>query len=174
MSEARAAEERLKAQLAQANSARQALTVVVQDVTRRLQAAGLVRPDAEPGELLSGLDRALERRPGGDAATPAPATPDPARASTAFARGFSAYRAGNWPAAERSLTAAVQADASDARYHYFLGLARLAQGKGGPAVEDFRRGAALERQNQPNAAEVDRALELMPRDARQAVNRYRP
>ena len=84
------------------------------------------------------------------------------------------YRGGDYAAAEQWFAAAEQANDHDARYPYFLGLARLAQGRRVAAVADFGRGAALERQNLPNAAEVDRALEAVPRDARLMIGRYRP
>jgi hypothetical protein len=166
--EAKAAEDRLQGQLAQVTAARQALTTFAREVARRLEAAKLVAADPAPPELLAALDRALERRPGSQA------VPDPAQAQQYFAHGWHAYRGRDYAAAEQSFTLAVQANDRDARYQYFLGLARLAQGRSAQAAEDFRRGAALERQNLPNAGEVDRALESVPHEARRLVGMYRP
>jgi TolA-binding protein len=166
--EARTVEDRLKGQLAQMTTARQGLTAFVQEVARRLQAAQLVAPNPAATELLAGLDRALARRPG------SAAEPNPAQAEQHYTKGYRAYRGGDYAEAEQRFAAAELANDRDARYPYFLGLARLAQGKSAAAVADFRRGAALEQQNLPNAAEVDRALEAVPRDARLAIGRYRP
>ena len=58
----------------------------------------------------------------------------------------------NHPAG-KEFAAAVENDNGDARYYYFLGLARLAQGKR-DAYEDFDQGARLEELGRPTRAAV--------------------
>ena len=67
---------------------------------------------------------------------------------------------------------AIKNDALDARYHYFLGLARLAQNKQ-EAYEDFEQGAKLEAQDRPSRVAVSVALERVQGPARQALNETR-
>ena len=61
---------------------------------------------------------------------------------------------------------------SDARYLWFLGLARYQQGKSS-YHEDFRQAAALEQQGNPNRAEVNAALERIQGPLRAVLARYR-
>ena len=81
---------------------------------------------------------------------------------------------GRYREAENFFQAAARGDDKDARYHYFLGLSHWAQGKHETAAEQFRRGAKLEQENKPSQVFIQLALDQLPREARRALNRYRP
>jgi hypothetical protein len=166
--ESLASEARLKAQVDQLVAAQAGLTEFRQAVGKRLQAARLAAPNAAPAALLTGLDRALERRPYAAAAAEVPE-----QATRALSSGWSAYAAGDYARAERDFAAAAQAGERNAVAYYFLGLARAAEGQQAAADAAFRQGVALERQNQPNPGEVERALERLPTASRRLVNAYR-
>jgi hypothetical protein len=165
--EARAADARWQARVDQLAAAQRTLTGFMQDVTRRLQAARLVAPNAAPQELLAGLDKALQRRPD------VPAAPAAIPAASYYSSGRTDYNAGDYYRAERKFAAAAGSGERNAVYYYFLGLSRLGLGRQAAADEAFRQGAALERQNLPNPGEVDHALERLPTASRQVVNAYR-
>ena len=63
-------------------------------------------------------------------------------------------------------------DGNDARYFYFLGLSRLAQGSR-EAMEDFDEAAQLERAGKPDRAAVSTALERVQGPMRRALNNIR-
>ena len=73
---------------------------------------------------------------------------DPLEAEKHYAAGLRWYYDGQYGKAEKEFFTAVEQDGQDARYYYFLGLARLMQGDRDSA-EDFEQGARLERQNRP-------------------------
>jgi tetratricopeptide (TPR) repeat protein len=98
---------------------------------------------------------------------------NPLQAEGYYAQGQRAYWARRYADAEKAFAAAVEADGQDARHHYFLGLARLAQGNR-QAYEDFEQGARLERLERPGRAAVSAALERLQGSARQTVNSFRP
>jgi hypothetical protein len=100
--------------------------------------------------------------------------PDGAIADQLWAHGLRAYRQQDFAAAIQWFAIAEQAIGHDARLAYFSGLARHSLGQVDPAVADFRRGAEFECQSKPNAAEVDRALEAVPHEARLVVSPFRP
>ena len=60
----------------------------------------------------------------------------------------------------------------DARYHYFLGLSRLAQDKR-EAYEDFDQAARLERLGRPGRPAVSAALERVQGPMRRVLNEIR-
>jgi hypothetical protein len=74
--------------------------------------------------------------------------------------------------AEKEFLAAVQNDNGDARYYYFLGLSRLAQGKR-EAYEDFDEASRLERLGRPDRAQVSAALERVQGPMRRVLNSVR-
>ncbi len=96
--------------------------------------------------------------------------PDVAAADRYYMIGRRHYFAGAYPAAEESFRAAVKEDDADARYHYFLGLARLAQGKKEGAEAAFDKGAALEAQGLPPRRDVNAALEPIQGALRRRLN----
>jgi hypothetical protein len=98
--------------------------------------------------------------------------PDPLNGERHYAAGLNFYFAKKYANAEKELRAAIEDDNNDARYYYFLGLARLAQGKRG-AAEDFDQGARLERLGRPGRAAVSRALERVQGPARFRLNEVR-
>ncbi|MFO0927033.1 MAG: hypothetical protein U0736_08320 [Gemmataceae bacterium] len=99
-------------------------------------------------------------------------TPNPLRSEKHYAAGLNQYFAGQYGRAEKEFLSAVENDRNDARYHYFLGLARLAQGKR-EAYEDFDQGARLERQGRPDSAAVAAALERVQGQMRWVLNAAR-
>lgn len=160
---------------AQANEALQALT-------RQLAEAQYVSPKAGPGDLARGLARALNEARLAGTGTPKagvarpefPTRPvDPLEAEDQYTAGRLAFHAGNYAEAEQAFFEAARHGGQDARYLYFLGLARFAQGKGDLAAADFRDAARLERQSRPGRATVNAALERVQGPAREAVERFR-
>jgi len=97
---------------------------------------------------------------------------DPALVRRAVEAGASGYVLKG--VGRRELLAAVEADDQDARYFYFLGLARWALDNRADAKADFEDGARLERANRPGRKAVSTALERVQGPARQAVNGVRP
>ncbi|MGL6073971.1 MAG: hypothetical protein ACRC8S_07405 [Fimbriiglobus sp.] len=75
--------------------------------------------------------------------------------------------------AEVLLTKATAQDANDARYWYYLGLVRLAQGKPS-AVDAFQKGAENEGRNSPSFQDINTALERIQGPARRTLASYRP
>jgi hypothetical protein len=98
--------------------------------------------------------------------------PDPMEAERHYAAGLNFYFGRNYANAEKELVAAVENDNSDARYFYFLGLSRLAQGNR-DGYEDLDQGARLERQGRPDRAAVSAALERIQGPLRRTVNAVR-
>ncbi|HEV3083483.1 MAG TPA: hypothetical protein VGY66_27120 [Gemmataceae bacterium] len=91
-----------------------------------------------------------------------------------YAKGLGLYRTALYAEAEQEFDAAVQADDQDARYHYYQGLARWAQGKHEQAATSFRAGAHMERDNKPSRIFVKVALDHVDLATLKEVNRYRP
>jgi tetratricopeptide (TPR) repeat protein len=98
--------------------------------------------------------------------------PNPAEAERHYAAGVNHYFRRRYSEAERELLSAVENDSTDARYYYFLGLARLAQGKR-TANEDFDQAARLERAGRPDRASVSKALERVQGNDREVLNGIR-
>src|SRR5207248_10291542 len=98
--------------------------------------------------------------------------PNPALAERHFGRGAHLFWQRNYAAAEREFDEALRYFPSDARYLWFLGLARYQQGKSS-YHEDFRQAAALEQSGSPNRAEVNAALERVQGPVRGVLGRYR-
>jgi hypothetical protein len=124
-----------------------------------------------PPALANGLLTILQshpalRRPEGTDA------PDPVEADKHYAEGLNRYFAEDYPGAEKELAEAVRLYGRDARYFYFLGLARLHQGKRGAAA-DFVQGARLEALDLPPQAAVSRSLERIQGRVRLLLNEAR-
>lgn len=94
------------------------------------------------------------------------------KANRSYADGLTAYRSGRYPAAETAFAAATQSNPADARYWYYLGLARTQAGTTG-ADEAFKKGAQMEAINKPAVREIDAALEKLSFADKQRVNKYR-
>ena len=77
--------------------------------------------------------------------------PNPLLAEAHYGAGIRQYFDHRYADAEKEFAEAVKNESQDARYHYFLGLARLAQKKN-EAYEDFVQGAILENQGRPSRA----------------------
>jgi len=95
--------------------------------------------------------------------------PNAMEAESQYATGVRRYFGRDYSEAEKSLLEAIRLNGGDARYYYFLGLARLMQGNR-EAYEDFNRGALLEKDNRPGRALVSQALERVQGPIRQIVN----
>lgn len=101
---------------------------------------------------------------------------DPLAAEQHFAAGMAHYFARRFAQAEQQFLAAVQNDSLDARYHYFLGLARWSQAtrpKLAEARQDFQRGADLEHRGRPGSEAIDVMLERVQGRPRQEVDQFR-
>jgi tetratricopeptide (TPR) repeat protein len=98
--------------------------------------------------------------------------PDPVQGEKYYAAGLRFFAGRRWADAEREFLAAVENDGGDARYHYYLGLARLAQGNRA-GYEDFDRAAALERAGRPDRAAVSVSLERVQGPMRAILNAVR-
>ena len=98
--------------------------------------------------------------------------PDPTKAEQFYASGLGFYNARKYASAEKDFLSAVENDKADARYYYFLGLSRLAQGNR-DAYEDFEQGSRLERRNKPGRAAVSAALERVQGPMRLRLNEAR-
>jgi tetratricopeptide (TPR) repeat protein len=98
--------------------------------------------------------------------------PNPGEAERHYAAGLNFYFNRRYSDAEKEFLSAVENDNGDARYYYFLGLSRLAQGKR-TAAEDFDQGARLERAGRPDRGSVSRALERVQGSDRETLNGIR-
>jgi tetratricopeptide (TPR) repeat protein len=133
---------------------------------------GLEKLDKDP-EHAKGLRFLMENHPAlriPDGSMPA----DPINAEKHYALGLRLYWSRQYAAAEKEFFNAVRYHDQDARYMYFLGLSRLAQGKRAFAEASFRRGGMLEQANKPASATVSSVLERVQGPDRQLLNRYRP
>lgn len=93
-------------------------------------------------------------------------------AEKAYGLGLEAYYARRMADAETHLKTATLKNPNDARYWYFLGLARWQQGRNSEAEADFRRGAALEARGL--AVNIGNELVRVQGPARAALDAVRP
>jgi tetratricopeptide (TPR) repeat protein len=98
--------------------------------------------------------------------------PHPVQAEKHYSQGLTRYFARDYAQAEKEFSRAIENFDRDARYHYFLGLAQLAQGKRG-SQENFEQGARLESDNRPTQSAVNAALERIQGDPRRLINEAR-
>jgi hypothetical protein len=122
----------------------------------------------DQADLLLWLVKNHPRLSGPDART----VPNPLEAEKNYAAGLRYYNERRYSDAEKAFLGAVEQDGQDARYFYFLGLARWQQGKRS-AYEDFEQGALLEQKNRPSRAAVSAALERVQGRARRDLNEVR-
>lgn len=151
---------------AQALAIKGLYTRALQVYTAGLRDNGLLAPEHANTllELLQG--HPVLRRP------ESKEQPDPLRGERHYASGLNQFFAGQYARAEKEFLSAVENDKNDARYHYYLGLTRLAQGKR-EAHEDFDQGARLERQGRPDTTAVSAALERVQGPMRKLLNAAR-
>jgi tetratricopeptide (TPR) repeat protein len=102
------------------------------------------------------------------------ATAEPVVAELHYGSGLVHYYAERYAEAEKAFLEAARAHDQDARYLYFLGLARMHQGKRDLAYEDFRLAARLEQEHRPSREAVSTALERVQGPSRAALNQFRP
>jgi tetratricopeptide (TPR) repeat protein len=151
---------------AQALAIKGLYTRALREYTTGLRDSKLLAP-RHANELLSHID-AHPAFKNSDVKT----TPDPLEGERLFAAGLRLYTAKRYPEAEREFAAAIENDANDARYIYYLGLARLMQGNR-DGLEDFDRAARLERTGRPDRAAVSAALERVQGPVRETLNAVR-
>ncbi len=96
------------------------------------------------------------------------------QSAAAYDAGTTAYFAGRHADAEKAFADAAKADPADARYWYFLGLSKYAQGKTADAAKDFKTGAEWESRAKPGRRAVAAALERVQGPARLALEAARP
>ena len=102
--------------------------------------------------------------------------PNPLMADKHFGNGLELFWTRNYAGAEIEFTKAITFYDEDARYRYFLGMARFLQGtpqKRKLAEFDFEKGVQLELSRHPGAREVNASLERVQGDLRRLVNAYR-
>jgi hypothetical protein len=98
---------------------------------------------------------------------------NPLEAERRFGAGQRLYFDRQFANAEKEFVEAVAQNGQDARYFYFLGLSRLAQGKRSDALADFEQGARLEDRNRPPPAAVNAELERIQGPDRRTLNGVR-
>jgi tetratricopeptide (TPR) repeat protein len=128
---------------------------------------------ALPREYDGVLDRILAQHPALQKPDPN-LVPDDSLAIKHYSDGLEFYRKGDYKKAEVELVQAIRYDPKDARYHYFLGMARWHDGRHEAATEDFKAGSLLELRGQPTYRVVNASLERVQGDLRKAVEKYRP
>jgi hypothetical protein len=123
-------------------------------------------------EALQDINTPAALRPN-SSDTRAQGDPNPLQAEWHFAAGVNSYWSGAYARAEEQFQAAIRNDNQDARYHYYLGLARWPQGKRDAARNAFERGAELERDNRPAREAINALLERVQGSLRQEVDQFR-
>jgi hypothetical protein len=94
------------------------------------------------------------------------------QAARAYATGLEHFAVNRFNEAEAWFNVAVQKHANDARYWYYLGLAKARQGR--DASADFASGAKLEARGLPNAAAVNSDITRVQGALRQSLDAARP
>jgi hypothetical protein len=112
------------------------------------------------------LDHPALRRPESQAVA------NPQSAERHYMIGLRLLYSGQYAAAEKELLTAISQDGEDARYYYFLGLARHYQGKK-DALTDYEQAARLEQQGLPPREAIDSALERVQGTARRPIDSAR-
>ena len=99
--------------------------------------------------------------------------PDPLLAEKHYTKGLQHYFANQNAKAEEEFKQAITHNGQDARYHYYYGLALLAQNKRAVAKESMRTGSKLEHDNKPGPSTVGASLERVQGSTREFINYYR-
>jgi hypothetical protein len=130
---------------------------------------------AFPGAPTKDLLKLVEDHPAfqvGERAGP----PNSFLAERHFGRGLHLFWQAQYPAAEEEFRKAVTYFDQDARYQYYLGLARLQQNskaKQEAARFNFEQGSRLEAENHPGPVMVNASLERLQGQLRQYLDEYR-
>ncbi len=95
------------------------------------------------------------------------------KAGRNYADGVDAYRRRAFTDAEALFAAATVSQPADARYWYYLGLARTQTGTTG-ADDAFKKGADMERRNKPSGKDIDAAFAQLSLPEKDRVNKFRP
>jgi hypothetical protein len=129
----------------------------------------------QPGIQNKDLDRMIQEHPAFQ--TPDTLTrPNAFLAERQFGQGLHYYWNKRYAKAEENFKAAVGFFKEDARYYYFLGLARYHQKgqlKRDAAVFALEQGARMEADNHPSASEVNLSLERVQGNLRRFVDQFR-
>jgi hypothetical protein len=164
------AEARAKQAAADADASKAALKKVQEELVN----AKVVGTGADETALLQGVRNLIQAATNAEKTVKVPvvsSTPNPQDADKHYAAGLSRYFGRRYSDAEAEFLQAIANDSQDARYYYFLGLARVMQGK--QAADDFAQGAALEQQDRPGLEAVSRSLERVQGPERSIVNESR-
>ena len=165
--------------MADLTAARQAADHTIQTLAAKLRTAKLIGDQAKMQDILSAIDAILTERTAlsRPAVKSAPVAvtdkPDLELGERAFAAGLRFYFGRQYEQAESQLLTALRNSQKDARVLYFLGLARLPQGKIDAAQDDFRQAAALEKQGLVDTAALNTMFERIQGPERQFINRFR-
>lgn len=161
---------RIRKQYERTEAARAQAADFMAGVARRLHE----NPGASTADLLSALDRSLDRA---STATVAKAEYPPIytqqQARHAAQAAFAAMRVNDPARAEQEFGRLAHSSDGNAVYFYFLGLSQWQLGRTADAEKSFRRGWSLERDSQPPPAEVEAAFERLGHADRSLVNRFR-
>jgi len=128
-----------------------------------------------PGIASKDLDKMVQEHPAFQ--TPdSLARPNAFLAERQFGQGLHYYWNKQYAKAEEHFNAAVGFFKQDARYYYFLGLARYHQPgqlKRDAALFAFEQGARMEADDHPSASEVNMSLERLQGNLRRFVDQFR-
>jgi hypothetical protein len=179
---AKLAEDKAEAEVTKTKQAMTLAEKATKDATEKVDAVRKLLADANA--RLEATQAALIKATGRPTPVvkidPTPVAPPPAPPSDAevaeerYNSGVSKFHSRSYAEAEADLKKAIALNRDDARYHYYLGLAKYNQGRSSEAADDFRSGAALERQSKPGTKSVSSSLERIQGSARQLLNSYRP
>jgi tetratricopeptide (TPR) repeat protein len=145
------------AQVRQANTRLKEAEETIQDMTQKLVDAKQLKPGEKPVRT--------PRAPSQDA--------DLSLAERYYSSGVAHYWSGDYATAEKDLDTAIRYFKDDARFFYFLGLARWQEGKREQAIEAFQKGNELEAKSRPSSAQINATLERIQGGARQAIDQTR-
>ena len=128
-----------------------------------------------PGTATQDLSKIIESHPAFSQVDVAVQI-NPVQAERHFGKGLEYFWNKNYTEAEEQFKTAVSLFDQDARYRYFLGLARYLQNtpqKKTQAGFDFEQGAHLEGARQPSTREINASLERIQGQLRRVLNSYR-
>lgn len=123
-----------------------------------------------PSNYVDGLREIVDNQPA-FRMPQAVKSPQPGLAEQFYVQGQRYYWARRYGAAEAAFTEAVRNNANDARILYYLGLARLQQGRLADAFEAFREAGQCEQLGKPSVTEIGAALERVQGPERTILDR---
>ena len=116
------------------------------------------------------LQNVVTSRPG----SPRTFVVDPEASERHYSAAVRLYWTRRYADAEKEVRQAIRSNDQDARYAYYLGLIRLAQGDRDGAQSAFRQAGRLEAQQRPPREVVSASLERLQGADRRLLNSYRP